>query len=37
VPYQELDSKTWKTEREFTEDYRRMVARKYSIVEARSH
>ena len=37
LPYQELDSKTWKTEKEFTEDYRRMVARKYSIIEAQSH
>lgn len=31
VPYQELEKKTWKSERAFTADYRRMVARKYSI------
>jgi len=37
VPYQELDSKTWETEQEFTADYRRMVARKYSIVDSVAH
>lgn len=31
MPYQGLDKKTWKTEREFAADYRRMVNRKYSI------
>ena len=31
VPYQELDKKTWNSERAFTADYRRMVARKYSV------
>ena len=30
MPYQGLDKKTWKTEREFAADYRRMVNRKYS-------
>ncbi|MGA9572518.1 MAG: hypothetical protein WBS20_01080, partial [Lysobacterales bacterium] len=36
LPYQELDSKSWETEREFTEDYRSLIARKYSGVEARA-
>ena len=31
VPYKELDDKKWKSERAFTADYRRMVARKYTI------
>lgn len=30
TPYQALDKKTWKTERAFTADYNRMIARKYS-------
>ena len=30
TPYQELDKKTWKTERAFTADYNRLIARKYS-------
>lgn len=30
VPYLELDSKTWKTEREFKADYHRLIARKYA-------
>jgi len=30
LPYLGLDNKSWKTEREFTVDYRRMVERKYS-------
>lgn len=31
VPYQELDSKSWKTEQAFTADYQRMIERKYSV------
>ena len=31
MPYQELGKKTWKSELAFTADYRRMVARKYSV------
>jgi major membrane immunogen (membrane-anchored lipoprotein) len=31
VPYQELDNKKWKSERAFTADYQRMIARKYSV------
>ena len=31
TPYQELDKKTWKTERAFTADYNRLIARKYSV------
>jgi hypothetical protein len=31
VPYQELDNKSWKTEKAFTADYRRMIERKYSV------
>ena len=31
MPYQELDNKSWSTEQAFTDDYRRMVARKYSM------
>ena len=30
MPYQELDKKTWKTERAFTADYQRVISRKYS-------
>ena len=33
VPYQELDDKTWTSERAFNADYRRMIARKYAIVK----
>ncbi len=29
VPYEELDKKTWKTEQAFTDDYQRVIARKY--------
>jgi len=29
VPYMELNKKSWKTEQEFTDDYRRLIARKY--------
>ena len=29
MPYLDLDNKTWKTEKEFEADYRRMVNRKY--------
>ena len=31
VHYQELDNKSWKTEKAFTADYRRMIERKYSV------
>lgn len=31
VPYQGLDNKSWDTERAFTEDYRRLVLRKYTV------
>lgn len=31
VPYQDLDNKSWKTEKAFTADYRRMIERKYSV------
>ncbi|HEY5775244.1 MAG TPA: hypothetical protein VIS57_04095 [Xanthomonadales bacterium] len=37
MPYQELDNKTWESEQAFTRDYRRMVARKYSIIETLPH
>ena len=30
MPYKELDSKSWKTEKAFIADYRRMVDRKYT-------
>ena len=30
MPYQELDKKSWKTEQAFTDDYNRLIARKYS-------
>jgi len=30
MPYKELDNKSWKTEKAFTDDYRRMIERKYS-------
>ena len=30
MPYLALDKKTWKTERAFTADYNRLIARKYS-------
>jgi hypothetical protein len=30
VPYLDLDKKTWKTEREFDADYRRLINRKYA-------
>lgn len=33
MPYVELDHKTWKTEQAFQADYRKMVARKYSIFD----
>lgn len=31
MPYQELDNKSWKTEKAFTDDYLRMIERKYSV------
>ena len=30
VPYQELDDKSWKTERAFKADYRRLIEKKYT-------
>ena len=30
VPYQSLDNKSWKTEQAFTDEYRRMIQKKYS-------
>ena len=30
MPYQELDSKSWETERAFKADYQRVVNKKYS-------
>jgi hypothetical protein len=33
MPYVELDNKTWKTEQAFQADYRKMVAKKYSIAD----
>ena len=31
LPYQGLNDRTWKSERAFTADYRRMVAKKYMV------
>ena len=31
VPYKELDEKSWKSERAFTADYERMIAKKYAV------
>lgn len=31
MPYQGLDNKSWKTERAFKLDYRRMVEKKFSV------
>jgi len=31
VPYQDLDNRSWETEQAFTEDYRRLVLRKYTV------
>lgn len=33
MPYQELDDKTWSSERAFNADYQKMIARKYAIVK----
>lgn len=33
VPYVELETMTWKTEQAFTADYRRMIERKYSLMQ----
>lgn len=30
VPYMELNKKSWKSEKAFTADYRRMIARKFA-------
>lgn len=31
MPYKELNEKTWNSEKAFTADYRRLIARKYYI------